>query len=79
MKCVCFIMIVFIFFAACTTSPVTPSRNSRATIDSIFQHKTVFLQNETDSLCLLHRQMFFQSAVDSIMHARQSEMNILVK
>jgi len=79
MKSACFIMIVFIFFAACTTSPVTPSRNSRQTIDSIFQHQTVFLQHEADSLCLLHRQMFFQAAVDSIMYARQSEMNNLVR
>ena len=79
MKFAWLIIFIFLFFAACTTSPVTPSRNSRETIDSIFQHQTVFLQREADSLCALHRQMLFQSAVDSIMNARQSEMNNLVR
>ena len=79
MKCAWLIIFVLLFFAACTTSPVTPSRNSREAIDSIFQHQTIFLQRETDSLCALHRQLFFQAAVDSIMNARQSEMNNLVR
>ncbi|MEP6794800.1 MAG: hypothetical protein ABJB16_10775 [Saprospiraceae bacterium] len=79
MKFTFLIYILFLFFAACTTSAVTPTRSSRQAIDSIFNHQTVFLQSEMDSLCAARHEVYFKVVVDSIMNARQSEMNNLVK
>ncbi len=64
---------------ACTTSPVTPTRNSRQSIDTIYQRKIILLQPEMDSVCRSVHNTIFQLAVDSIMEARKLEMNILVK
>ncbi len=75
-----FLFFILIFFlAACTTSAVTPTRNSRQIIDSIYNHQTVFLQPSMDSLCAARHQVYFRIVADSIMNARQSEMNNLVK
>jgi hypothetical protein len=72
-------IILFFFFSGCTTSAVTPTRNSRQVIDSVFNRQTVFLQPEMDSLCEARHDVYFKIVVDSIMNARQSEMNNLVK
>lgn len=79
MKCAFATMTLIFLLSACTTSPVTPTRHSREEIDSIFQHQTVALQPQIDSICNLQHISYFQAAVDSMMHARQSEMDSLVK
>ncbi|MBK9984795.1 MAG: hypothetical protein IPP15_20935 [Saprospiraceae bacterium] len=79
MKFAFLFFILFFFFAACTTSAVTPTRNSRQVIDSIYNHQTVFLQSNMDSLCAARHEVYFKIVVDSIMNARQMEMNNLVK
>jgi hypothetical protein len=79
MKFTFLVFILFFFFVACTTSAVTPTRNSRQVIDSVFNRQTVFLQSEMDSLCAARHDVYFKIVVDSIMNARQSEMNNLVK
>ncbi len=79
MKYFFLVIILFFFFSACTTSAVTPTRSSRQAIDSIYNYQTVFLQPEMDSLCKVRHQVYFKIVVDSIMNARQSEMNNLVK
>lgn len=65
--------------SACTTQSVTPTRNSRVTIDTMYQRKIILLQPEMDSVCRIVHHGIFESAVDSIMDARQLEMNNLVK
>lgn len=72
------LVLIACFAFACTTSPVTPSRNSRQAIDSIFQRKIVFLQPEMDSLCALRHEQLFKITVDSMLSSRQLEMDSLV-
>lgn len=79
MKYFFLLITLFIFSSSCTTSSVTPTRNSRQAIDSIFQHQSLFLQAQLDSMCVKVREEYFQVTVDSIMNARKSEMNNLVK
>lgn len=79
MKLTFFIVIILFFFSACTTSAVTPTHSSRQVIDSIFNRQTILLQSTMDSLCAARHDVYFKVVVDSIMNARQTEMNNLVK
>jgi len=79
MKWFFFFIFSVVLLSACTTRPVTPSRNSRQTIDTIYQRKIILLQPEMDSVCGNMRKTIFNLAVDSIMTSRQLEMNNLVK
>jgi hypothetical protein len=64
---------------SCTTRSVTPSRNSRITIDTIYQQKIIALQPGMDSLCRQLHDSLYSVAVDSILSIRNMEMNELVK
>ncbi len=68
-----------ILIIGCTTSPVPPSSSSRQAIDSIYNRKIFLLQLGMDSTCAQLGKDYFKIAVDSIMTARQTEMNNLVK
>ncbi len=73
--CLSFLILVI----GCTTSPVPPSSSSREAIDSIYNRKIFLLQLGMDSTCAQLSKDYFKIAVDSIMTARQTEMNNLVK
>jgi hypothetical protein len=66
-------------FFSCTTRPVEPSRESRQTIDTLFQKTVVNLQPSMDSLCRIYGDSIFQAASDSMLSERMAEMKELVK
>jgi len=79
MKWLSFFVFAIFFMSSCTTQGVEPSRNSKHIIDTTFQQKTIVLQPQLDSLCASVQKTVFQLAVDSILAARQLEMDNLVK
>ncbi len=72
-------LIFFLFLISCTTRNVEPTRQSRHTIDTVFQQKSLVLQSELDTYCDSIYGKIYQTAVDSIMSERRAEMNILVQ
>jgi hypothetical protein len=68
-----------LLFFACTSRPVEPTRASRHAIDTLFHQQIMVLEPEVDSLCNLMAKEVFDKAVDSIMHAREMEMHILIE
>jgi len=67
------------FFLSCTNRPVTPTRDSRRAIDTIFQKEIIVLQPLIDSMCVQLQDSLYPIAVDSILNERRREMNILVE
>ena len=64
---------------SCTKRPVEPTRASRRVIDSTFQQIVTGLQPEVDSACKVYGDSLFTILVDSMMQAREAEMQQLVK
>jgi hypothetical protein len=79
MRYIVVIMILFSILVSCTNRPVTPTRNSRRAIDTIYQQKVMVLQPKMDSACAHMYDSLYSVAVDSILNVRQMEMNELVK
>ena len=77
-RCMYALLLVFVL-AACTTRPVEPSRASRRVIDSTFQKIVTGLQPGVDSTCKIYGDSLFTVLVDSMMKAREAEMQQLVK
>lgn len=72
-------IVVFFLFHSCTSRSVEPTRASRHTIDTLYQQKIIVLKPEMDSLCANLKQTVYHEAVDSLMRARNVEMEILVE
>ncbi len=66
-------------FSSCTTRPVTPSRDSRRTIDTMYQQKIIVLKPHMDSICTHVYDSLYTLAIDSILSVRRNEMNELVQ
>lgn len=73
------LMVLITMLGACTTRQVSPTRASRRAIDTIFQTKVILLQPHMDSVCRRVQDSVYATAVDSILHERQDEMNDLVR
>lgn len=69
----------FLIMISCTNRPVTPTRNSRRTIDTLYQQKILVIQPKMDSMCAHLYDSLYSAAVDSILNVRKMEMNELVK
>lgn len=75
-----FLFLCFILFlGACTSRRVTPNRDSRRAIDTIYKEQVMLIQPKIDSLCIQVYDSVYAVAVDSILHERQEEMNVLLK
>ena len=72
------VLVLFILIS-CTSRGVQPTRQSRHTIDTLFQQKVILLKPGMDSVCDGIFKEIYTSAIDSIMEARKMEMNILVE
>jgi len=68
-----------VFLFSCTSRAVQPTRQSRHTIDTLFQQKIIVLKPEMDSICTGIFKDVYTAAIDSIMNARKMEMNILIE
>ncbi|MDQ3018004.1 MAG: hypothetical protein M3R25_14930 [Bacteroidota bacterium] len=74
-----FVFNFILLLGSCTTRHVEPTRQSRHTIDTVFQQKSILMQTELDRYCDSIYGKIYQTAVDSIMSEREAEMNILVQ
>ena len=72
-------VLVSCFLFSCTSRAVQPTRQSRHTIDTLFQQKIIVLKPEMDSVCAGIFKDVYSAAIDSIMNARKQEMDILVE
>jgi hypothetical protein len=79
MKRSLYVLLLVAGLAACTKRPVEPTRASRRVIDSTFQKIVTGLQPEVDSACKVYGDSLFTVLVDSMMKAREAEMQQLVK
>ncbi len=68
-----------LFLGACTSRRVTPNRDSRRAIDTIYKEQVMLVQPRIDSLCSHVYDSVYAVAVDSILDERQEEMNVLLK
>ncbi len=68
-----------LILVSCTSRPVSPTRESRRAIDTIYREKILMLQPKVDSLCTFLRDSIYAVAVDSILNERQDQMNALIK
>ena len=68
-----------LFLGACTSRRVTPNRDSRRAIDTIYKEQVMLIQPTIDSLCTHMYDSVYAVAVDSILNERQEEMNVLLK
>lgn len=72
--------ILFVFsLMSCTTRKVEPTSTSRKLIDSLYQKEVSRLQPEIDEFCKRYSDSLFLVSRDSMMNARLSDMNLLVK
>lgn len=67
------------FFTSCTTREVSPTRESRLIIDTIYQQRVMAMQLELDSICKIYMDSVYHRAVDSMLKERQAEIIQLVK
>jgi hypothetical protein len=79
MKAVWCCIILFFLLLSCTTREVSPTRESRIAIDSIYQAKILEFQGQLDTLCRQYMDSVYRYAVDSMLKERQDEINRLVK
>ena len=70
---------MLLLLISCTTRHVEPTRQSRHTIDTVFQQKSMVLQPKVDAYCDSIYAKIYGAAVDSIMFGRRAEMNILIQ
>jgi hypothetical protein len=73
------LLISGICLSSCTKRHVTPTKDSRRAIDTIYQQKILLLKPELDSMCGWVYDSLYPIAVDSILQERQQEMDALVK
>lgn len=73
------VMLLAIWALACTSRQVEPTRQSRKTIDTLFQAQVLVLQPKMDSLCQVTFDSLFQASVDSILKERKQEMKKLME
>jgi hypothetical protein len=73
------ILCIGVFLLSCTSRRVTPTRESRRAIDTIYKNNVMLLQPKIDSLCDRLYDSIYAVAVDSILNERQEEMNSLIK
>jgi hypothetical protein len=79
MKSILIFVLIFFSLLSCTTREVAPTRESRISIDTIYQQKVSQLQLKQDSNCIVYMDSIYRYAVDSMLKEREEEMKKLVK
>lgn len=79
MKLSTLFFVLSLMLVSCTTRPVSPSKESRRAIDTIYQARVKDIQPELDSLCAFLFDSIYTVAKDSILNERTDEMNKLVQ
>ncbi|MEO7906280.1 MAG: hypothetical protein ABIT06_04870 [Saprospiraceae bacterium] len=65
--------------SSCTTRDVEPTRQSRHTIDTLFQQQIIVLKPEMDKSCDSLYASVYKNAIDSIETARRIEIDSLTR
>ena len=73
------IALVLISTIACARRPVTPTRESRRAIDTLYTEQVMKLQPAMDSFCQKYGDSIYHVAVDSMLKERMAEMQELVQ
>jgi hypothetical protein len=71
--------IAILTLLACARRPVTPTRESRRAIDTMFTQQVMQLQPAMDSFCAKYGDSIYQVAIDSMLRERMAEMQELVQ
>jgi Tfp pilus assembly protein PilV len=79
MKSLLVFVVIFFSLISCTTREVSPTRDSRISIDTIYQHKVSQMQAGLDSMCMAYMDSVYRYAVDSMLKEREDEMQQLIK
>lgn len=75
----CFVILVLLSCMACAKRPVTPTRESRRTIDTLYAQRVFAMQPAMDTLCHEFGDSIYHVAVDSMLKERMAEMKELVQ
>lgn len=79
MKSLLSLVLIFFSLISCTTREVSPTRDSRIAIDTIYQRKVSQMQAGLDSMCISYMDSVYRYAVDSMLKEREAEMQQLIK
>jgi len=79
MKSLLVFMLIFSSLMSCTTREVSPSRDSRIAIDTIYQQKVSQMQAGLDSMCVAYMDSVYRYAVDSMLKERENDIQQLIK
>lgn len=73
------VMAIIFMACSCTKRAVEPTRQSRHTIDTIFQQRSMALKSLMDAKCDSLFSTVYDKAIDSIMAERRKEITNLIK
>ena len=79
MKSLLVLVLIFISLISCTTREVSPTRDSRYAIDTLYQQKVSRMQAGLDSMCISYMDSVYRYAIDSMLKEREAEMQQLIK
>lgn len=71
--------LIFFSLMSCATREVSPTRDSKIAIDTIYQQKVSQMQAGLDSMCVTYMDSIYRYAVDSMLKEREAEMQQLIK
>ena len=79
MRVLSFVVLLLLSCMACAKRPVTPTRESRRSIDTLYSQRVFALQPSMDTLCHQYGDSLYHVAVDSMLQERMTEMKELVQ
>ncbi|HEX5112652.1 MAG TPA: hypothetical protein VFV79_07385 [Saprospiraceae bacterium] len=79
MKSLVVLVVIFFSLMACATREVSPTRDSKIAIDTIYQQKVSKMQASVDSMCIAYMDSVYRYAVDSMLKEREDEIRQLIK
>ena len=79
MKSLLVFVVIFFSLMSCATREVSPTRDSKIAIDTIYQHKVSKMQAGLDSMCIIYMDSVYRYAIDSMLKEREDEIRQLIK
>ena len=79
MKSLLVSVVIFFSLMSCATREVSPTRDSKIAIDTIYQQKVSKMQAGLDSMCIIYMDSVYRYAIDSMLKEREDEIRQLIK
>jgi hypothetical protein len=79
MRVLSFVALILVGCMACAKRPVTPTRESRRAIDTLYSQRVFAMQPSMDTFCHRYGDSIYHVAVDSMLQERMAEMKELVQ